>query len=173
MNVMYPFLPSLSEPSEQEGADPVLRQDVRTRIEKAVRHIEPFHLALDADWPLITQHNSKNAGVWLGPTVSTAPSFHNLRGALLAEFDVTMPGATPRQPYNPQLFIGRVRGNQRQLQGISAMIKRSFAESLSQEGHRVKKPLVLDWYVDRISVMERPKAHYPFKVIGTIELGKE
>jgi 2'-5' RNA ligase len=164
INLLYPFFESASEPGEQEGADAVLKQDLRMRIEKATRKIPPFHISLNANPPGVFQH-SRDCTVWLGPTTK---SVHDLQAALQAELLHARPD---RRPFKPHLSVGKA-ASQVDVDKVSANIKKSVFDFLSESG-RGGAPIALDWYVDRVHVIERKSDKDRFRIIGTIELGKE
>ena len=144
INLLYPFFSSPSEPSEQEGADGVLKQDLRMRIEIATRKIPPFDISLNANPPGVFQHSRKCA-VWLGPTTK---SVHNLQAALHAELlDVHK----DRRPFKPHLSVGQA-GSQIVVDRVSADVKKSVFNFLSESG-RGDAPIALDWHVDRVHVI--------------------
>jgi 2'-5' RNA ligase len=165
INLLYPFLLSPSEPSEQDGADATLKQDIRMRIERVTRNIQPFRMSLDAETPGAFHHTLKSMTLWLRPT---GQSVQHLHAALQAEFCHVRPD---RRTFNPHLSVGHAR-NQDERDKLSGAIKESVSDFLSNS-EKEHVPIALDWLVDRVHVIERKGYKDRFKIIGTIELGKE
>src|SRR5690242_7022604 len=66
INLLYPFLASPSEASPHgDASPPQLRADIRLRIQKAVKTIEPFAVSLSADPPGVFSHGKTSKTVWL------------------------------------------------------------------------------------------------------------
>jgi 2'-5' RNA ligase len=156
INLLYPFRSSPSETVTQSGESaPTLKQDLRVRIERATQKIQPFQLSLNATAPGTFHHSPKSKTVWLGPTTQ---SVHDLQAALQSEFSEC---DSDQRPYTPHLSLGQARD----ASGVEKL------EAKIQE--TVDSPTALSWNVDRIFVIERKNFKDRFKVVGTIELGKE
>jgi 2'-5' RNA ligase len=165
INLLFPFLLSPSEPSEQGGADATLKQDIRMRIERVTRNIQPFRMSLDAEAPGVFHHTLKSSTLWLRPT---GQSVQELHAVLQAEFcDVR----ADRRLFKPHLSMGQAR-NQDDRDKLSGAIKESVSDFLSNS-EKEDVPLALDWLVDRVHVIERNDYKARFNIIGTIDLGKE
>jgi hypothetical protein len=167
INLLYPFVSSPSEPGEPgEGSNPILKHDIRVRIERAVRNIQPFRISLSADPPGIFHHSQKSKTVWLPPTTHYVQDLHVALQAELLDVNAD------RRPFEPHLSVGQAR-TQNGADKLSAEIKNSVSDFLSRTGWREGAPIALDWYVDKVCVIERKGYRDRFRVIGTIELGKE
>ncbi|KAH8728217.1 2'-5' RNA ligase superfamily-domain-containing protein [Phaeosphaeriaceae sp. PMI808] len=165
INLLYPFLVSPSEIINQgeEAVSPQLQESIRTRIQKAVKPIEPFQVSLHADPPGVFSHGKKSKTVWLGPSTQ---SIQILQAALQAEFSEC---DADQRPFTPHLSVGQASSDMG-AQKLKEEIKSSIAESNAQaEG----APVALDWYIDKVYVIKREGYHDRFKVIGSINLGKE
>jgi 2'-5' RNA ligase len=167
INLLYPFLSSPSEFCEQHGGggmDVALKEDIRERIIKATREIQPFPMSLNADTPGVFHHSPWSKTVWLGPITQAV---QELQAALQAEFlDVK----ADRRPYKPHLSIGQAKSWD-DIGKLSEAIRKSVSDFLSRNGQD-DAPIALDWLVDRVCVIERNGSNDRFKTIETIELGK-
>ncbi|PSN74871.1 hypothetical protein BS50DRAFT_463765, partial [Corynespora cassiicola Philippines] len=165
INLLYPFLASPSEPdpASQQGDSPRLRQDIRARIQHAVRGAPPFHVSLSADPAGIFSHSKRSKTVWLGPS---STSVQQLQAALQAEFSDC---DADKRPFTPHLSVGQANSDSASAQ-LREEIKNSVTEFIGDSRH--EQTAALDWYVDRVYVIERKGFHGRFKVIGEVELQK-
>lgn len=165
INLLYPFLASSSETTEQgEASIPHLKEDIHTRIAKVTKNHEPFHVSLLADPPGVFSHSKRSKTVWLGPSTQ---SVQQLQAALQAEFSECN---ADQRAFTPHLSVGQAR-SEGGAESLRKEIKKSIREYLAatKEG----TPLSLDWHVDKVFVIERKGYTDRFKVIGTIELGRQ
>ncbi|XP_014558937.1 hypothetical protein COCVIDRAFT_93121 [Bipolaris victoriae FI3] len=161
INLLYPFLASPSESCK-------LKHDIRIRIEQVARAIPPFHMSLESDQPGVFHHNLKNKTVWLGPT--TYSNIRKLQAALYSEFSVNGVDRD-RRPFMPHISVGKAQ-SQGGVDEISVEITKSISEFLSHNAEKDDKPTTLEWYVDRVHVLERKDEKDRFKIVGTISLGE-
>jgi 2'-5' RNA ligase len=161
INLIYPFLAAPSQPtSEGSASSKHLREDIRSRIRKAVEPIEPFQVALYADASGVFSHRKKT--VWMSPSTDRV---EQLQAALQAEFAECDAGPNP---FTPHLSIGQAQTDTA-AQELRDEIKRSIANfSKSTDG---SAPVALDWNIDNVYVLERKGYHDRFEVVGSIELG--
>jgi hypothetical protein len=166
INLIYPFLASPSEDAGQQGhghgkpEPPRLKQDIRLRIQKAVKHVPPFRVALSADPPGIFSHSKRSKTVWLGPSPGAV---EHLQAALQAEFSEC---DSDSRPFTPHLSVGQAHSDV-EAQKLGAELKRSISEHLSGAGENEDH---LSWYVDRVYVIERKGYHGRFEIVDAIEL---
>jgi 2'-5' RNA ligase len=165
INLLYPFLASPSEVSAQgEGNEsPQLKDSIRTRVQQAIKSIKPFEIALSADPPGTFSHSKKSKTVWLGPS---SQSVQQLQAALQVEF--TECNADPR-PFTPHLSVGQAHSDDHARE-LGDLIRNSITAFANRsEG----APVALDWYVDKVFVIERKGFHGRFEIIGSIDIGTE
>ncbi|KAF2194555.1 hypothetical protein K469DRAFT_706023 [Zopfia rhizophila CBS 207.26] len=186
INLIYPFLASPSEvaenekTAEQQGdgvqassdpSPPHLKHEIYSRIHKVTKGIQPFHISLLADPPGAFSHSKRSKTVWLDPSQQKSDPpvtpVHNLQAALQAEFSEC--GADQR-PFTPHLSVGQAKSDVA-AQNLSNDIKESISGFLS--GSRGSQPVALEWYVDKVYVIERKRFYDRFKIVGVVELGKE
>lgn len=176
INLIYPFLASPLEvdSNEQQGGEAkylspaCLKQEIRARIQKVVGTIQPFRISLTAD-PAGTFHHSKRSKtVWLDP-LSSNEAVKSLQEALQAEFSEC---DADGRPFNPHLSVGQAN-NDDGVENLKANIKSSIADYLSNETpeERQGRRIALDWYLDKVFVIQRDGYHGRFKVVGAIKLG--
>ncbi|KAF2119885.1 2'-5' RNA ligase superfamily-domain-containing protein [Lophiotrema nucula] len=172
INLIYPFVAS---PSEEEADTPDvsprhLKHDILTRLNKAVKDVQPFNVSLSADPAGSFHHSKKSKTVWLNP-ISTTDAIHDLQAALQAEFAECN---ADTRPFNPHLSIGQAKSDDG-AESLSLEAKRSVADFLMSsrpEEQREARSVALDWSVDKLFVIERKGFHDRFVVVGVVELGK-
>jgi 2'-5' RNA ligase len=177
INLLYPFLSSASgqlarrnyATSEKYAprkkyATPCLEQDVRARLEKAVKHIPPFQVLLSADPPGTFSHSQTSKTVWLG---TTGRQVEELQAALQAEFLEC--NLDPRH-FTPHLTVGQAKSELAR-RGLVNEIQTNVREHLTQ-AHQ-ESFLALDWYVDRVFVIERKSYKGRFEIVGSVLLGEQ
>jgi hypothetical protein len=165
INLLYPFLASPSEVIAQgEGNEPPqLKDSIRARMQQAIKSIRPFQISLSADPPGTFTHSKRSRTVWLGPS---SQRVQQLQEGLQAEFAEC--NADPR-PFTPHLSIGQANSDH-YVQKLGDEIRNSITAFANySEG----APVVLDWYVDKVFVIERKGFHDRFEIIGSIDLDKE
>jgi 2'-5' RNA ligase len=165
INLLYPFLTSPSEIVDLGDGNPYpqLRPSIRSRIEKATKSLPSFHVHLRADSLGVFSHAPRRETVWLDPATK---SVQQLQAALQAEFAEC---DSDQRPYTPHLSVGQansIKGAQR----IGEEIKNSITEFLAMKDGA---PDSLDWFVDKVYVLERNGYHDRFKLVGSIGLGNE
>ncbi|CAO2652414.1 Nn.00g006970.m01.CDS01 [Neocucurbitaria sp. VM-36] len=165
INLLYPFLASPSETIEQgESSASHLKETIRTRITKVTKKHEPVKVSLLAEPPHIFSHNQRSKTVWLGPSTQ---SIQQLQADLQAEFAEC---DADQRAFTPHLSIGQSR-SVGGADSLSKEIQETVREHLTAAEEDI--PMSLDWYVDKVYVIERKGYMDRFKVIGTIELGKQ
>jgi 2'-5' RNA ligase len=164
INLIYPFLATPSEVEstqrQRDGMRPLLwKLDIESRLRTVAKGIQPFHISLPAEPLGVFGTQSKQ--VWLkalsAPFESFPTAIHHLQAALQIDFS-----ECDRRPFTPHLSIGQAK-NDSVMRGISEQVQTAFAEKLTPQ---------LDWYVDKIFVLERKSQKDRFKVVSAIELGK-
>ncbi|KAF2124757.1 hypothetical protein P153DRAFT_252649, partial [Dothidotthia symphoricarpi CBS 119687] len=162
LNLIYPFLASPSQTTEQgnESGPPRLKEEIRVRIEKVTKNIQPFHVSLNADPPGTFSRSKRSQTVWLGPSTQSVQQLH---AALQTEFTDC---DSDQRPFTPHLSVGQARSD-KEVQVLSEEIKKSVFEYMIEHDKGA-----LDWHVDTVYVIERKGFHDRFKVVGAIELGK-
>jgi 2'-5' RNA ligase len=165
INLLYPFLASPSEVNAQgEGnASPQLKDSIRARVQQAIKPLRPFQTSLSADPPGSFTHSKRSRTVWLGPS---SQSVQQLQAALQAEFAEC--NADPR-PFTPHLSIGQANSGH-YVQKLGDEIRNSITAFAN---HSEGAPVALDWYVDKVFVIERKGFHGRFEIIGSIDIDKE
>lgn len=167
INLLYPFLSTPSEQSTQdETSSPELKRDIRMRVEKAVQNINSFRIFLGSNPPGVFHHSKKSKTVWLCPTTHLV---QELQAALQAEFSEV---DSDRRPFTPHLSVGQAH-SQDGAGTLSAEITKSVSEFIAQDTNKDNAPIELEWHVDRVYVIERKGFNDRFKIIGSIDLGKE
>jgi 2'-5' RNA ligase len=145
----------------------ILKPEILSRIERALKDIRPFRIALDADPPGFFSHGEGGSKtVWLGPTTQRV---QQLQAALQKEFSEVN---ADRRPFTPHLSIGQVK-SQFRLDELRALIRKRISEYLGRSSDEEALPLVLDWHVDQVCVIERNGQKDRFKVVETIKLGEQ
>lgn len=162
INLIYPFLARPSKANDDKQSDGALRCDIRTRLLGAVRDIEPFHVSLQGDAPGTFHHSRKSKTVWLGPTTQAV---QHLQAALQTEFEEC--NADQRQ-FTPHLSLGQAHSD-RGVQELEEAVKQSISEA--HAGLDQDTILTLDWYVDKVYVLEREGFHGRFQIVAAIDLG--
>ena len=165
INLLYPFLVSPSEPTKEGDASSFqVKEDIRTRIQKAIKSVEPFHVSLTADPPGTFSHRKRSKTVWLGPSTQR---IQQLRAVLQAEFSECK---SDQRPFTPHLSVGQAHSDGG-AEELGKEIKSSIAGFLGDQNEGA--PVALDWFIDKIYVIERKGYHDRFKVVGSMALGKE
>jgi len=165
INLLYPFLASPSDTILEGGTlSSHLKKDIRARIQNATRSIEPFQISLNADPHGVFSHGKRSKTVWLGPSTERVQQLH---AALQAEFTEC---DADQRPFTPHLSVGQAQSDAG-AQKLGEEIKRSVAHF--NNGVDEDLPVALDWYVDKVYVIERKGYRDRFQVVGSIELGKE
>jgi 2'-5' RNA ligase len=166
INLLYPFLasPSNTTVHGEENPAPRLREDIRARIQRAAKSISSFHVSLHADTAGVFSHSRKSKTVWLGPSTQ---NIQTLQAALQAEFAEC---DADKRPFTPHLSVGQAHGDGG-AKALAHEIKKSVSEFLTDR--KEEEAVKLDWYVDKVFVIERKGYHDRFEVVGSIELGKE
>ena len=160
INLLYPFL---SSPSDVvQGEDRQLNQEIRSRVQEAVRNIKPFRVHLDASRPGVFSHGRKSKTVWLGPSTQ---SIQQLQEALRSEFSECN---SDQRPFVPHLSVGQASSKE-DAELLGETIKESVADYLTETGEAM--PLSLEWDIDTVFVIEREGYNDRFKVVGAIKLG--
>jgi hypothetical protein len=164
INLIYPFLASPSEVSAQGEGDqsPQLKDSIRTRVREAVQSIEPFQMSLNADPPGTFSHNKKAHTVWLG---LSSQRVQQLQAALQAEFAECN---ADKRAFTPHLSIGQADSADN-AQKLGDEIRNSIT-AFANKSEAV--PVGLDWYVNKVFVMERQGYHGRFNIVGSIDLGQ-
>jgi 2'-5' RNA ligase len=165
INLLYPFLASPSEVSEhgEQNQPPQLKESIRTRVQQAIKSIEPFQISLNADPPGTFSHSKRSKTVWLGPS---SQSVQRLQAALQAEF--TECNADQR-PFTPHLSVGQANSDDG-ARKLGDEIRNSIT---GFTGNSEGAPIALDWYVDKVFVIERKGYHGRFNIIGSIDIKKQ
>jgi 2'-5' RNA ligase len=169
VNLLFPFLASPSEVIEQgDGkSSSLLNKDIRRRIRNAVQPIQPFRISLSADPPGIYTHPHIKSGKRTRKVVLLQPlgsSIYRLQAALQAEFTEYK----AERAYSPYLSVGQVT-SYRDAQDIAEETKRTVSQFVTSL--EPKPRAVLDWYIDKVFILERQGIRAPYKVVGTVELG--
>jgi 2'-5' RNA ligase len=160
INLIYPFLEAPSAQSEGPGP-PELTENIRSRVKKVTRHIEPFHMSLLTGCPKSFVHGRNSRTVWLQPSSELVS---RLQAALQTEFAEC--DHDPR-PFNPHLSLGQAQTDAQQTQ-LCEMLQNQVTDH-AKDGATQELP----WLVDTVYVIERKGFRDRFKIIGSIELGKD
>jgi 2'-5' RNA ligase len=123
--------------------------------------IAPFKISLNVASLGMFSHSKRSKTVWLGPTTKTV---QQLQAALQLEFEEC--NADNRR-FTPHLSLGQSNSDYT-AKLLGEEFKSSVANSVT--GNEVAS-VTLDWYVDRIFVIERKGYHGRFQVVGSVELG--
>jgi len=162
INLIYPFLASPLETSDSNS--PRLRQAIRARIEKATAGIRAFQVSLNANSPGTFAHSKTSKTVWLGPNPDA--TVKQMQAALQAEFAEC---DSDSRAFKPHLSVGQAKTNV-VVEQLSKEISNSVSGFLqSQSGD----PKTLDWFVDKVYVIERKGFHGRFTIVGSIDLAQE
>ncbi|KAF2683746.1 hypothetical protein K458DRAFT_478124 [Lentithecium fluviatile CBS 122367] len=148
INLIYPFLP----------------HQIKARIQNAVKAKRPFHVALSAAPPGTFSHSKRSKTVWLAP--SPADAIQHLQAALQAEFSEC---DSDSRPFTPHLSVGQAHSDAAALK-LGTEVKKIVSDHLNDGD---QNPSALDWYVDKIFVIERKGYHGRFQVVDAIELQTE
>jgi 2'-5' RNA ligase len=177
INLLYPFLSEPSGSSEQgDDSRLLLKPDIRTRVARAVKDIQPFHISLEANPPGVFEHGyGSYQTVWLGPTTQHV---QQLQAALQKEFSEV---DSDRRPFIPHLSVGQAKNSARVAKLKTLITKRVLEHALNSESVLLHLdptaleepiPIALDWHVDHVCVIERFGKKDRFKVVETINLGE-
>jgi hypothetical protein len=90
-----------------------------------------------------------------------------LQAAVQAEFAEC---DADKRPFAAHLSVGQAQGDGG-AKHLAHEIKKSVSEFLTDR--KEEEAVALDWYVDKIFVIERKGYHDRFEVVGSIELGNE
>ncbi|KAF2849186.1 hypothetical protein T440DRAFT_139298 [Plenodomus tracheiphilus IPT5] len=162
INLLYPFVRVPSIPNDKN--EPTLKEDIRARIEDITRNIPPTQVSLDIDTPCCSMHSMKRYSVWLSPTTQF---IQTLQAALEAGFKKRHPNT---RTFQPRLGIGHAHSGDG-VDRIQAEIQNSVRNHLKDRDENA--PLVLDWLIDRVSVIECKESWDRFEIIGTVGLGEQ
>lgn len=162
INLIYPFLASPLETSDSNA--PRLSQSIQARLERATSEIRAFHVSLDADRPGVFTHSKTSKTVWLAPT--PVEDVINLQVALQAEFAEC---DFDRRAFAPHLSLGQARTD-KVVNQLGKEVSNSVASFNLQQDNTAKR---LDWFIDKIYVIERKGFHGRFTVVGSVGLTKE
>lgn len=163
INLVYPFLASPSDGQLATNGESSLARhlkgDIRSRIQRAVKEIQPFHMTLSAENPQLFVHGKKSKTMWLAPSSDTVKQ---LQAALQMEFAEC---DADRRPFVPHLSLGQVRTDaeeERMRIHVDEATMDHFSKLIVDE---------LNWIVDTVYVIEREGYKTPFKIIDAINLG--
>jgi 2'-5' RNA ligase len=162
INLLYPFLASPSELAEQgqENPPPKLKEDIRIRIREATESIAPFKISLNVASLGMFSHSKRSKTVWLGPTTKPV---QQLQAALQLQFEEC---DADNRRFTPHLSLGQSNSDY-----AAKLLGEEFKNSVANSVTRNEVASVaLDWYVDRVFVIERKGYHGRFKVVGSVEL---
>jgi len=178
INLIYPFLRPASEVVENghDESSEQIKREIYSRIHEAVKTIPPFHVSLSANPCGEFLHGKKSRTVWLDPLHAGPSQEHvplrRLQEALQAQFAECN---VDSRPFTPHLSVGQAR-TAHESAALQSEIRDSIVDFLSRaqsEGSKEKvERAVLDWYVDKVYVLEREGFHSRFRVIGAVNLGK-
>lgn len=159
INLIYPFLASPLETSD--GVAPCLSQTLQGRLEKAVSGIRAFQVSLDADPPGTFTHSKASKTVWLGPVPDK--NVKELQKALQAEFAEC---DSDQRAFTPHLSVGQARTDKATEQ-LRKEISNGVADFNNLKDGASRR---IDWYVDKVYVIERKGFHGRFTVVGSVDL---
>lgn len=159
INLIYPFLASPLETSDSNA--PRLGQAIQARLEKATSSILAFQLSLDAD-PAGTFHHSKSSKtVWLRPVPDD--NVKQLQAALQAEFAEC---DSDQRAFTPHLSVGQARSDK-----VAEQLRKEIRNKIVEFRPPQKDAhAMLDWFVDKVYVIERKGFHGRFTVVGSVDL---
>lgn len=164
INLVYPFLASPSDVQPATNGDSPnarhLKSDLRSRIQRAVKDIQPFQMTLSTEDPQLFVHSKKSKTMWLAPSSDTVKQ---LQAALQMEFAEC---DADRRPFVPHLSLGQVRTDadeERMRTDVDEATMDYFSKLAIER---------LNWSVDTVYVIEREGYKTPFKIIGAINLGE-
>ncbi|KAH7066966.1 2'-5' RNA ligase superfamily-domain-containing protein [Paraphoma chrysanthemicola] len=163
INLLYPFLASPSTTTEQ-GDRTRLSEEIRARIQHVVKSIQSFHISMHADSAGVFSHGKNSKTVWLGPSTQ---SIQLLQTALQTEFAEC---DADKRPFQPHLSVGQARSDKGAM-ALAEAIKNSVTDYPTH--HNEADAVALDWYVDKVFVIERKGYHGRFEVVDSIELGTD
>ncbi|KAF9695586.1 hypothetical protein EKO04_006517 [Ascochyta lentis] len=162
INLIYPFLASPLETSDSNS--PRLSQAIRARIEKATSGIRAFHVSLNADPPGSFSHSKTSKTVWLGPTPDV--SVKQLQAALQTEFAEC---DSDQRAFTPHLSVGQAKTDK-----VAEQLSKEITNAITGFCQlQDDKPITLDWFIDKVYVIERKGFHGRFTVIGSVDLAQE
>ncbi|KAF3039351.1 hypothetical protein E8E12_005333 [Didymella heteroderae] len=162
INLIYPFLTSPLETSDSNA--PRLSQAIQTRLEKATSGISAFHVSLHADPRHVFTHSKTSKTVWLGPVPDK--SVKELQSALQVEFAEC---DSDQRPFTPHLSIGQARTDK-----VAEQLGKEISNKVAEFRHLEKDDRkALDWFVDKVYVIERKGFHGRFTVVGSVDLKPE
>lgn len=162
INLIYPFLASPLETSDSNA--PRLSQAIQARLEKATSGIRAFSVSLCADSPGTFHHSKTSKTVWLGPVPDVIVK--QLQAALQAEFAEC---DSDRRAFVPHLSVGQARTDK-----VAEQLRKEISNEVA--GFRPSEKnasRTLDWFVDKVYVIERKGFHGRFTVVGSVNLKPE
>lgn len=162
INLIYPFLASPLETSDSIA--PRLSQSIQARLEKATSAIRAFQISLDATLPGTFTHSKSSKTVWLEP--SPAEQVKQLQAALQAEFAEC---DSDQRAFTPHLSIGQARTD-KVAEQLRIEIGNGVASFHQQEEGASR---TLNWFIDKVYVIERKGFHGRFTVVGSVDLAQE
>jgi 2'-5' RNA ligase len=160
INLIYPFLASPLETSDSNS--PRLSQSIHARIAKATAGIGAFQVSLKASGTFT--HSKASKTVWLGPTPDERVKL--LQAALQAEFAEC---DNDQRAFTPHLSVGQAKTD-KVVEQLSKEITNSIADFCQHQDGGLE---ALEWYIDRVYVIERKGFHGRFTIVGSVELAQE
>lgn len=162
INVIYPFLASPLETSDSNA--PRLSQAIQARLEKATSDIRAFQVSLNADSPGTFTHSKSSKTVWLGPVPDD--NVKQLQAALQVEFAEC---DSDQRAFTPHLSVGQARTDK-----VAEQLRIEISNGVA-DFRKLKEgtPNTLDWFVDKVYVIERKGFHGRFTVVGSVDLKQE
>ncbi|KAF1927150.1 uncharacterized protein M421DRAFT_65727 [Didymella exigua CBS 183.55] len=160
INLIYPFLASPLETSDSNV--PRLGQAIQARLEKAISGIRPFQVALNADPPGTFTHSKTSKTVWLGPVPDD--KIKQLQADLQAEFAEC---DSDKRSFMPHLSVGQARTDK-----VAEQVRNEISKGVAEfNNHQdAAAPRSLNWFVDKVFVIERKGFHGRFTVVGSVDL---
>jgi 2'-5' RNA ligase len=162
INLIYPFLASPLETSDNNASR--LSQAIQARLEKATSGIQAFRVTLNAYSPGTFHHSKSSKTVWLGPVPDD--NVKQLQAALQAEFAEC---DSDQRAFTPHLSVGQARTDK-----VAEQLKKEIGNEAAEFRQLEKNaPKSLDWFVDKVYVIERKGFHGRFAVVGSVDLRPE
>jgi len=159
INLIYPFLASPLETTDSNA--PRLSQAIQARLEKATSGIQAFRVPLNADQPGTFHHSESSKTVWLGPVPDD--DVNKLQAALQAEFAEC---DSDQRAFTPHLSVGQARTDK-----VAEQLRKEIGNRVAENRQLEKDaPRTLDWFVDKVYVIERKGFHGRFTVVGSVDL---
>ena len=162
INLIYPFLASPLEASDSSA--PRLSQAIQARLERATSVIKAFEVSLNADSPGTFSHSRTSKTVWLGP--SPDEDVRQLQAALQAEFAEC---DSDQRAFTPHLSVGQARTDK-----VAEQLRKEISNSITEYRQMQEdSPKTLNWFVDKVYVIERKGFHGRFTVVGSVDLAQD